>query len=155
MMMLLLGSVRMGLLSMIPNLTPLIMLLGYMGWTETVIDGMTVIVGAIVLGLAVDDTIHYMHNFRRSYVSHGDSLRAIDETLRGTGRALLVTSLVLAGGFSMFLISYMSNVRNFGLLTAGTILAAFIANIVVGSAVMSYASEWGLGGQGRGARQET
>ena len=137
----------MGLLSMVPNLTPIIMLLGYMGWTETVVDGMAVIVGAIVLGLAVDDTIHYMHNFRRSFVSHGDSLRAIDETLRGTGRALLVTSLVLTAGFSVFLIAYMSNVQNFGLLTGGTIMAAFVANIVVGSAVMSYASEWGLGGR--------
>jgi predicted RND superfamily exporter protein len=147
MMMLLLGSIRMGLLSMIPNLTPIIMLLGYMGWTETHIDGMTIIVGAIVLGLAVDDTIHYMHNFRRSYVSHGDSLRAIDDTLHGTGRALLVTSLVLTAGFSVFLLAYMSNVQNFGFLTGGTILMAFVSNIVVGSALMSYASEWGLGGK--------
>jgi predicted RND superfamily exporter protein len=155
MMMLLLGSVRMGLLSMIPNLTPIIMLLGYMGWTETVVDGMTIIVGAIVLGLAVDDTIHYMHNFRRSYVSHGNSLRAIDDTLRGTGRALLVTSLVLTAGFSVFLMAYMSNVQNFGLLTGGTILMAFVSNIVVGSALMSYASEWGLGRAGATERGAT
>jgi hypothetical protein len=145
MMMLLLGSLRLGLLSMVPNLTPIALLLGYMGWSGTPIDGMTMTAGAIMLGLAVDDTIHYMHNFRRSYVASGDSLRAIDETLTGTGRALLVTSLVLAAGFTVFVGGYLANVRLFGLLTAATILLAFVSNIVVGSALMSYASEWGIG----------
>lgn len=143
-MMLLLGSVRLGLLSMIPNITPIALLLGYMGWSQTPIDGMTLMAGSIILGLAVDDTIHFMHNFRRSYVATGDALVAIDSTLRTAGRALFVTSLVLASGFSAFGGAYMANVRAFGLLTAGTILVAFVSNIVVGSALMSYASEWGI-----------
>ncbi|MEM7408721.1 MAG: MMPL family transporter [Myxococcota bacterium] len=145
MMMLLLGSLRLGLLSIVPNLAPIMVLLGYMGWSETPIDGMSLMAGAIILGLAIDDTIHYMHNFRRSYVASGDSLQAIDETLEGTGRALLVTSLVLAAGFAVFAGAYMSNVRLFGGLVAATILGAFVSNVVVGSALMSYASEWGIG----------
>ena len=145
MMMLLLGSLRLGLLSIVPNLTPIVAMVGYMGWSQTPIDAMSLMAGAIILGLAVDDTIHYMHNFRRAYVVSGDSLRAIDETLLGTGRALLVTSLVLAAGFAVFAGAYMSNVQVFGVLIACTILGAFVSNVVVGSALMSYASEWGIG----------
>ena len=148
-MMLLLGSVRLGLVSMLPNLLPIAVSLGYLGWSNTPIDGMTMMTGAIILGLAVDDTIHFMHNFRRSYAASGDSLAAIDETLAGAGRALLITTLVLAAGFTTFGGAYALNVQIFGLLTAGAITVAFVSNIVVGSAIVSYASEWGVSA-GRG-----
>jgi predicted RND superfamily exporter protein len=101
---------------MIPNLTPVIMTLGFMGWSGMVIDGLTMMVGAIVIGLSVDDTIHFMHNFRRYHERSGDARDAIHRTLQTTGRALLVTSLVLAAGFFTYTGASMSNVRSFGML---------------------------------------
>jgi predicted RND superfamily exporter protein len=139
-MVLLIGNVKWGLLSMIPNLTPVILTLGYMGWSGLKVDGLTMMVGAIVLGLAVDDTIHYMHNYRRYYDRSGDPRAAIHETLNTTGRALLVTSLVLAAGFFVFLGAYMSNVRLFGLLSGGAILVAFVANVLLSSSLMMLSS---------------
>ena len=136
----LIGSWRRGLLSMIPNLTPVILMLGFMGWSNIKVDGLSMMVGAIVLGLAVDDTIHFMHNFRRYYDRTGDPRKAIHETLHTTGRALLVTSLVLAAGFFVFAGAYMSNVRLFGTLTGGAILVAFLSNIVLASSLMMLAT---------------
>lgn len=139
-MVLLIGDPKRGLLSMVPNLTPVIMMLGYMGWSGTKVDGLTMMVGAIVIGLAVDDTIHFMHNFRRYYVQTRDARVAIDRTLVTTGRALLLTSLVLGAGFLVFGGAYMSNVRTFGLLAAAAIGVAFLANVLLASSLMVLAT---------------
>jgi predicted RND superfamily exporter protein len=149
-MVLLIGNVFRGALSMIPNLTPVIMMLGFMGWTGVPVDGLSMMVGAIVIGLAVDDTIHFMHNFRRYYERSGDARAAIRETLDTTGRALLVTTLVLAAGFFVFTGAYLSNVVNFGLLAGGAIVIAFFANVVLSSSLMVLATR-GRAGR-RGAR---
>jgi hypothetical protein len=139
-MILLIGNLLRGLLSMIPNLTPVILMLGYMGWSNTPVDGLTMMVGAIVLGLAVDDTIHFMHNFRRYYERCGDARQAIRETLETTGRALLVTSLVLSVGFFTFLGAYMTNVQLFGFLAGASIVVAFFANVILASSLMVLAT---------------
>jgi predicted RND superfamily exporter protein len=139
-MILLIGNFFRGLLSMIPNLTPVIMTLGFMGWSGMVIDGLTMMVGAIVIGLSVDDTIHFMHNFRRYHERSGDARDAIHRTLQTTGRALLVTSLVLAAGFFTYTGASMSNVRSFGMLAGGAILVAFLANVMLASSLMVLAT---------------
>ena len=139
-MVLLIGHLTRGMLSMIPNLTPVIMMLGYMGWTGLPIDGLTMMVGAIVIGLAVDDTIHFMHNFRRYYEQTGKAREAIRLTLSTTGRALLVTSLVLGAGFFTFAGAYMINVRVFGILAGGAVLVAFLSNVILSSALMVLAT---------------
>ncbi len=139
-MILLIGHVTRGFLSMIPNLTPVIMVLGCMGWLGIPIDGSNLMVGAIVIGLAVDDTIHFMHNFRRYYDQGEDAKAAIHHTLQTTGRALLLTSLVLSAGFFVSVTAYMQNMVNFGLLAGGAILAAFLANVLLASALMVIAT---------------
>jgi predicted RND superfamily exporter protein len=139
-MILLIGHLFRGLLSMVPNLTPVIMMLGYMGWTRVPVDGLSMMVGAIVIGLAVDDTIHFMHNFRRYYERSGDARAAIRQTLETTGRALLVTSLVLAAGFFTYTGAYMSNARTFGRLAGGAILVAFLANVILAPSLMMLAT---------------
>ena len=139
-MILLIGHLFRGLLSMIPNLTPVIMMLGYMGWAGIPVDGLSMMVGAIVIGLAVDDTIHFMHNFRRYYERSGDARAAIRQTLETAGRALLVTSLVLAAGFFTYTGGYLSNTRTFGLLAGGSILVAFLANVILAPSLMMLAT---------------
>ena len=71
-MVILIGRLWIGLLSMIPNLAPILLTLGIMGWLGVRLDMFTLLIGSIAIGLAVDDTIHFMHGFRRSYERSGD-----------------------------------------------------------------------------------
>ena len=138
-MIFLIGSLRAGLASMIPNLAPIIITLGIMGWTGIVMDVFALMIGGIAIGLAVDDTIHYMHNFQRYFAQYGNVRRANSETLRTTGQALLVTSVVLTAGFCALTFAEMNNLFNFGLLTAITIANAFLIDILVSPALMALA----------------
>jgi predicted RND superfamily exporter protein len=135
-MVLLIGRVRIGLLSMIPNLAPILLMLGVIGITPIKMDLFTMMVASVAIGLAVDDTIHFMHNFRRYYEQSGDAKLAVHQTLQSTGRAMLVTTVVLSTGFFIFVLASMNNLFNFGLLTAFTILMALAADYFVAPALM-------------------
>ena len=135
-MIILIGRFRIGLLSMIPNLAPILIMLGIIGATPFKMDLFTMMVASIAIGLAVDDTIHFMHNFRRYYEQSGDPKQAVYETLHTTGRAMLVTSIVLSIGFFIFVFASMNNLFAFGLLTAITILMALAADYLVAPALM-------------------
>ncbi len=137
MMMFLLSSIRLGLISMIPNLFPVFIVLGMMVLLGLPLDLFTMLIGAIVIGMAVDDTVHFMHNFRRAHLHNGDTLQSIDETLRGTGRAMMVTTIVLSIGFYVYMFASMSNLIAFGLLTGTAIIAALIADFVLAPALMT------------------
>jgi hypothetical protein len=136
-MMLLLGSLRRGLVSMVPNLLPVLAVLGVMGWVGWALDLTTIVVGAMVIGLAVDDTIHFMHKFQGYFEATGDLPEAVRETLRTTGSALLFTSLVIASGFLIFGMSEMANTRAFGLLAAMAAVVAFVADLLVAPAMLT------------------
>jgi hypothetical protein len=99
------------------------------------------LIGCIAIGLAVDDTIHFIHGFQRHWEQHGDSGRAIAETLATTGKALLFTSLVLSAGFFIFTLSSLNNLIAFGLLTGFAILMAFIADITITPALLTLVSQ--------------
>ncbi len=137
MMILLLGSVRIGLISMIPNLLPIILTLGLMGWLGLPLDLFTMLIGSIAIGLAVDDTIHFMHNYRRYHLETGDVYDSVHKTLLSSGRAMLITTIVLATGFFLYLFSTMSNLFNFGLLTGFTIIMALFADFLLAPALMA------------------
>jgi hypothetical protein len=104
------------------------------------IDMFTMMIGSIAIGLVVDDTIHFMHGFRRYYARHGDAQLAIQKTLETTGQALLFTSIVLSVGFSVFILSEMQNLTYFGLFTAFAIAMAFVLDILVSPALMVLAT---------------
>ena len=135
-MILLIGRIKIGLVSMIPNIFPIIMMLGLMGWAGLPMDLFCMMVGSIAIGLAVDDTIHFMHNFRRYFEGFGDAKKAIHETLHTTGRAMLVTTCVLSIGFFTFMFSEMNNLFNFGLLTGFTLFIALLADYFIAPALM-------------------
>ena len=84
---------------MIPNFLPILVGLGVMGMLGLPLDAMSILVGSIAIGLAVDDTVHFMHNFRRYNLIHGDVRLVVEKTLTSTGRALLLTTIVLSSGF--------------------------------------------------------
>ncbi len=136
-MVILIGRVRIGLVAMIPNLTPIIITLGLMGWTGIPLDAFTLLVGSIAIGLAVDDTIHFMHHFRHYFEKTGSVSQGISETLRSTGQALLYTSLVLSSGFFIYMLASMQNLFYFGLLTGLTILLAFLCDVILAPALIT------------------
>jgi predicted RND superfamily exporter protein len=136
MMIILVGNVWRGLVAMIPNLIPVYLVLGFAGWHDIPLDGSTMLIGAIVIGIAVDDTIHFMHKFNR-YLEDGlEPALAVRETLRTTGSALLFTSLVLMAGFGSFLFAYMDMAKQFGVLITFATCAALAADVIVGPALM-------------------
>ena len=143
MMMFILGSARIGLISMIPNLAPIIMglLVMYMG--KMPLDMFTLLIGSIAIGLAVDDTIHFMHNFRRYYLESGDSTKAIEQTFYTTGKAMVITTLVLSLGFFAYIAANMISVQNFGIITGSVIIFALLADLLLAPALMIVAAKRG------------
>jgi predicted RND superfamily exporter protein len=139
-MILVIGDMRRGVLSMIPNLVPIWLTLGLMGWLDIAIDNSTLLVGCVLIGLAVDDTIHFMHRFRRAYAIGGDVHAAVRQTLATTGAALLFTSLVLSAGFAVMLLAYMRNAVDFGKLAVFAIAVAFLADALISPALMALAT---------------
>jgi predicted RND superfamily exporter protein len=136
MMIILIGNVKIGLISMIPNVLPILFLSTIMVILDMPLDMFTMLIGAIALGLAVDDTVHFMHNFRRYELEFNDVDKAVRLTLLGTGRAIVVTSIVLSLGFLVLTTANMSNMFNFGILTASAILIALLADFLLMPAIM-------------------
>ncbi|MDH5751784.1 MAG: efflux RND transporter permease subunit, partial [Deltaproteobacteria bacterium] len=155
-MILLIGRFRLGLFSMIPNLLPILITLGMMGWLGIRLDAFTLLIGSIALGLAVDDTIHFFHNYIRYTARTGSSALAIESTMQTTGRALLFTSLVLVAGFWVFMFSEMNHLFSFGLLTGVALALASVFILVVTPAMLTLLARWRVtmvsdeAGQGQG-----
>jgi predicted RND superfamily exporter protein len=143
MMMLIMGSVRIGLLSMIPNLAPIIMGLLVMYVGSMSLDMFTLLIGSIAIGLAVDDTIHFMHNFRRYYLESGDAEKAIEQTFYTTGKAMVITTLVLSLGFFAYIAANMISVQNFGIITGSVIVFALLSDLLLAPALMVVAAKRG------------
>ena len=135
-MALLIGNLRIAALAMIPNLGPIALILGFMGWCGISLNASNMLVGSIAIGLVVDDTIHFMHNFARYHQQTGDAESAVRLTLNTAGRAILVTSLVLAAGFLVYTLSSMVNIFQFGLLTAAAIILALAADYFLAPALL-------------------
>ncbi len=137
MMVILLGSVRIGLTSMIPNVLPIIMTIGFMSMVNMPLDMFTMLVGAIVIGLSVDDTVHFFHNFAKYHHRGLSTKESVEKTMLGTGRALVATSVVLSLGFYVYMFASLTNLINFGILAGGAITIALFSNIILGPALLT------------------
>ena len=139
-MMLLLGSFKLGAISMFPNLLPIIMVIGLMQLNGVPFDMFTILIGSIAIGLCVDDTVHFMHHFSR-YRAQGCGVKqAIENTLHTAGRAMLVTSIVLCSGFMVLTLSQLNNFTHFGLYTSLCIVLALLADFLLAPALMTLIS---------------
>jgi hypothetical protein len=124
-------SFKIGAISMLPNSIPLVMTFGYMGWQGINLNTTTIIIFAISLGLAVDDTIHFLARFREE-IDRRDTVReAILASYFGAGRAILLTSVMLLLGLVVLLTSDFVPTRQFGILTAITIFGAIFADLIL------------------------
>lgn len=135
-MVFLLGSVKYGLVSMLPNLLPITFAMAMMHINGAPLDMFTMLIGSIAIGLAVDDTIHFMHGFRRNLDRGKDPVKAVEDTLHSSGRAMLATSVVLVSGFLIYLFSMMNNLQNFGFYTALCIVVALLADFWMAPALV-------------------
>lgn len=122
-------SWRMLFISMIPNVIPLILTGGLMGLLGITLTASTALVFVIAFGIAVDDTIHFLSRYRLEKSLGHDMETAIMNTLQGTGKAIILTSFVLMGGFVMLLLSDFGGTFSTGLFTALTIFFAVLADL--------------------------
>ena len=135
-MVLFIGNLKIGLIAMIPNLSPILMTLGVMGMLDLPMAVITMFIGSIALGLAVDDTLHFLHGFKRFHHKTGDTEQAILLTFQSTGRAMVVTTAALSMGFFVFMFATMENQFLFGLLTGMTIILALFADFILVPAIL-------------------
>lgn len=129
-------SLRYALLSLPANVIPVVATLGFMGWVGIALDGATVLIASIALGVAVDDTIHFVFRLREVALGGKDEAAALEETMRTTGRAILASSVVIALGFAVVSLASLKSVALFGVLTAVTMLSALVAELLVTPAVV-------------------
>ena len=126
-----LRSVRLGLFSMIPNILPVALVIGVMGWCGIALDPGTTMIGAVALGLVVDNTVHFLHHLRRRIFAGDDLETAVHDTLMKTGRAVVTTSIVLTCGFWLMLFASFNPNIYFGLLCGLAILFGLVADLVM------------------------
>lgn len=132
----LLRDLRLGLIAMVPNLLPVAIVLGFMGAAGIPIDLNNILLGSIAIGIAVDDTIHFLHQFKRHMQAGDDVETAIAQSFRHAGRAIVITSAILVAGFSVFATAEMYNVARFGLLIALTLLSALLVDVMFTPALL-------------------
>lgn len=131
MMMLLLSSVRLGLLVMIPNIAPILVVMGLMKPLGIELDMLTILVATIAIGIAVDNTVHFTHHFRHGLALGHDVHSAIQDAFAGAGQALFTTCIVLTAGFYVFLFSEVHSIFNLGFLCGTAFILAMISNFTL------------------------
>ena len=125
-------SWRMVLVSLLPNLLPLIITGGIMGFAGVPIKPSTILVFSIAFGISVDDTIHFLAKYRQELTNKGgDVMKATIASLKETGLSMFYTSTVLFFGFGVFLLSGFGGTKALGGLTSATLLFAMLSNLVL------------------------
>jgi len=125
----LIRSLKLTLLAMIPNLIPILWTFGLMGYCGIDLSTGTAMIGAVVIGLAVDDTIHYLVHYQRVY--DGVVSKAVTETTTRVGRALTIATLVLAFGFWAGCLGSFKPTIYFSFLVGGTLFGALVCDLLV------------------------
>lgn len=130
-LMLILKSVKYGLISLIPNLVPAAMAYGLWGMLFGYIDISLSIVACATLGIVVDDTVHFLHRYIRARKTGNNTQESLKQAFSRVGLALVTTSVVLAGGFLILTISPMNTSAAIGLLMAITLIFALIVDFLL------------------------
>jgi uncharacterized protein len=125
-------SLRILLCSLIPNLVPLVITAGVMGWAGVPVKPSTVLVFSIALGIAIDITIRFLVNYRQELPANGNNVaKTISVSINQTGLSIVYTSLVLVAGFVIFCFSSFGGTKALGWLTSVTLLVATFTNLVL------------------------
>ena len=124
-------SAKVGFIAIIPNCFPIIINFGLMGWIGIDLSVATSLIASIAIGLAVDDTIHYLVRYNREFKKDLNKDRALRDTLLGIGKPIIFTTLCIALGFSILLFSQFKPTAVFGFLMVITLLAAFVGDLIL------------------------
>jgi predicted RND superfamily exporter protein len=130
-------SVKVGFLAIIPNVLPIVIFFGVMGWLGIMLNLGTSLIAAVSLGIAVDSTIHYMARFNLEVQGETDQTAAMARTLRTVGVPIVYATVALFFGFLTFAFSAFIPIRNFGILAGATLLTALAANLTLLPALLA------------------
>ncbi|HRK43312.1 MAG TPA: MMPL family transporter [Gemmobacter sp.] len=136
-MMVALRSFGWGAVSMVPNILPFVVLLGVMGFAAIPLDTFTILIGGIITGIIVDDTLHLFHTVRHKTDEGEDVVSAMRSTFAEVGDAVAITTLVVMASFAVFMLSEMANIRTFGMLMVMGSALALVTDVTVGPAVIA------------------
>jgi predicted RND superfamily exporter protein len=131
MFMILFRSVPLAVIGIIPNLLAAGTVLSLMGWMGIPLDMMTITIAAITVGIAVDDTIHYIHRFQTEFATDQDYLATMNRCHGSIGKAMYYTSVTITLGFSILALSEFMPTIYFGLLTGAAMVVALIGALTL------------------------
>ena len=121
----------MAIISIPANLLPVLVTLGVMGFVGIRLDVATVTIAAIVLGLVVDDTTQFLYRFRAVKETGADVVSAVRTAVQTVGRPMMITTIVLACGFTVLGLATIKSVAYFGVLLAVALVSALLADLLV------------------------
>ena len=131
MMFLIFKSISVGLVSILPNILPILVNFGIMGWLGIRLDSATSMISAVGIGIIVDDTIHFLHSFKEELSPVSDYNKAMYGALKQKGRPIIFTSVILCFGFGILSFSQFVPTFYFGLLSALLMFNALLADLIV------------------------
>ncbi len=146
MMVWLLRDVRLALLSLLPNLLPLVFTLATLSVMGADLQTSNIVSFTVAIGLAVDDTIHFLARYRQELLSGQGKREAIRRAYLGAGHAIVLTSVLLVAGFAVLSTSELTTTRHFGVLSSVTMIAAVLADLLLLPALLHLAPapRWAL-----------
>ncbi len=130
-LLLIFGSMKAGLISVLANAVPVTLTFGLMGLLGVPLDFTTVLIAPIVIGLAVDDTVHFLVHYRHEVSRHGDMQRALIDTIQEAGQAVTFTSLILALGLSVLALSASPGNANVGIYGALAVIVGWLCELLL------------------------
>ncbi|SMF74212.1 efflux RND transporter permease subunit [Pseudobacteriovorax antillogorgiicola] len=133
-----LRSLRLALISLIPNLFPVLGMFSLMHLLGIDLDIATATIAAIVMGVAVDDTIHFMFRWREGERLGLDWEQCLDHSFAHAGKAALVTSLILMGSYPVLLLAQVKTVQYFGILTSAAAFLALLADLFMLPCILKF-----------------
>lgn len=131
MFLILFRSIKIALIAMLTNIVSVSFVFGIMGWVGIPLDMMTITIAAIAMGIAVDDTVHYIHRYKKEFELKRDYLKAIHLTHSSIGYAILYTSMTIVIGFSLLMFSNFVPTIYFSLLTVLAMHIALFADLLL------------------------
>jgi predicted RND superfamily exporter protein len=131
MFLILFKSFYVAIIALIANIVPVGVIFGFMGWMQIPLDMMTITIAAISIGIAVDDTIHYIHRFKEEFKETNDYKKAMFNTHKSIGTAMFYTSVIIMVGFSVLVLSNFIPTIYFGLLTLLAMFMAIISDLLL------------------------
>jgi len=124
-------NLKVALIAIIVNTTPVGVIFGFMGWMDIPLDMMTITIAAISIGIAVDNTIHYIHRFRLEYTTTNDLKVSMFNAHKSIGTAMFYTSMIIMIGFSILILSNFIPTIYFGILTMLAMFMAILSDLLL------------------------